>query len=62
VRMDSRAFRLWSAKKQKRKYISGISAMSASQILVPYSHPTLPFVCASALSTSIHVSFVEKWA
>ena len=30
VRMDSRAVCMWRAKKQKRKYISGIAAMTAS--------------------------------
>ena len=34
VRMDSRAVCVWAAKKQKRKYISGIAAMTAGQILV----------------------------
>ena len=37
VRMDSRAVCVWTAKKQKRKYISGIAAMTAGQILVLYS-------------------------
>ena len=32
--MDSHAFCVWAAKKQKRKYISGIAAMTAGQILV----------------------------
>ena len=32
--MDSRAVHVWTAKKQKRKYISGIAAMTAGQILV----------------------------
>ena len=34
VRMDSRAVCVWTAKKQKRKYISGIAAMTGGQILV----------------------------
>ena len=34
VRMDSRAVCIWTAEKQKRKYISGIASMSAGQILV----------------------------
>jgi len=29
--MDSRAVGVWAAKKQKRKYISGIAAMTAGQ-------------------------------
>jgi len=46
VRMDSRAVCVWTAKKQKRKYISGIAAMTAGQILViiifPFLHPSVP--------------------
>ena len=34
VPMLSRAVCIWTAKKQKQKYISGIAAMSAGQILV----------------------------
>ena len=34
VHMDSRAVRVWTAKKQKLKYISGIAAMTTGQILV----------------------------
>jgi len=36
VCMDSRAANVWTAKKQKRQYISGKAAVTAGQILVDF--------------------------